>query len=154
MADYLEGIYADLSKKFNYQTKGPILVEVFNNHEMFSGRVTALPDLHTIGACTGTMFAMVSPHTTVTGTAGPVTVGTDELQFVGFSNPSVDQLLQLMGLAYDDLLDLLIEKAAGEVAAGRPFGEDHQQRAAEQERPEADRTAQGDPAGGQQRQAG
>jgi hypothetical protein len=29
---------------------------------MFSGRVVALPDLHTIGACTGRMFAMVSPH--------------------------------------------------------------------------------------------
>ena len=29
---------------------------------MFSGRVVALPDLHTIGACTGRMVAMVSPH--------------------------------------------------------------------------------------------
>jgi tetratricopeptide (TPR) repeat protein len=29
---------------------------------MFSGRVLALPDLHTIGACTGDMVAMVSPH--------------------------------------------------------------------------------------------
>jgi tetratricopeptide (TPR) repeat protein len=62
MADYLEGIYDDLAKKFDYRPKGPILVEVFNNHEMFSGRVVALPDLHTIGACTGTMFAMVSPN--------------------------------------------------------------------------------------------
>ncbi len=40
----------------------PILIEVFNKHEMFSGRVVALPDLHTIGACTGRMIAMVSPH--------------------------------------------------------------------------------------------
>jgi tetratricopeptide (TPR) repeat protein len=62
MAEYLEGIYADLSEKFQYKPKGPILVEVFNSHEMFSGRVIALPDLHTIGACTGRMFAMVSPH--------------------------------------------------------------------------------------------
>jgi tetratricopeptide (TPR) repeat protein len=37
-------------------------VEVFNNHEMFSGRVIGVPDLHTIGACTGRMFAMVSPQ--------------------------------------------------------------------------------------------
>ena len=42
--------------------KGPILIEVFNKHEMFSGRVVALPDLHTIGACTGRMVAMVSPR--------------------------------------------------------------------------------------------
>ena len=62
MAGYLEQIYADLSKKFHYEVKGPILIEVFNNHEMFSGRVVALPDLHTVGATTGRMFAMVSPN--------------------------------------------------------------------------------------------
>jgi tetratricopeptide (TPR) repeat protein len=62
LAAYLEEVYADLAEKFQYKPKGPILVEVFNNHEMFSGRVVALPDLHTIGACTGRMFAMVSPN--------------------------------------------------------------------------------------------
>ncbi|HEY7315738.1 MAG TPA: tetratricopeptide repeat protein [Gemmataceae bacterium] len=62
MAPYLEAIYADLAEKFNYRPKGPILIEVFNNHEMFSGRIVALPDLHTIGACTGKMFAMASPN--------------------------------------------------------------------------------------------
>jgi tetratricopeptide (TPR) repeat protein len=61
MADYLEKIYADLADKFKYQPKGPILIEVFNSHEMFSGRVTALPDLHTVGASTGPMIAMASP---------------------------------------------------------------------------------------------
>ncbi|HEV3117746.1 MAG TPA: tetratricopeptide repeat protein [Gemmataceae bacterium] len=62
MANYLEEIYADLAVRFNYRPAGPILVEVFNNHEMFSGRTVALPDLHTIGACTGRVFAMVSPN--------------------------------------------------------------------------------------------
>ena len=62
LAVYLEQIYDDLSDKFQYKPKGPILVEVFNNHDMFSGRIVALPDLHTIGACTGRMFAMVSPN--------------------------------------------------------------------------------------------
>jgi tetratricopeptide (TPR) repeat protein len=62
MANYLEAIYDKLAKEFNYQPKGPILIELFNNHHMFSGRVIALPDLHTIGACTGRMFAMVSPR--------------------------------------------------------------------------------------------
>lgn len=61
IADMLETLYADYSKQFGYSPKGPILVEIFNNHEMFSGRVVAVPDLHTIGACTGKMFAMVSP---------------------------------------------------------------------------------------------
>jgi tetratricopeptide (TPR) repeat protein len=61
LSEYLEGLYEDLAKQFNYRPTGPILVEVFNNHDMFSGRIVALPDLHTIGACTGRMFAMVSP---------------------------------------------------------------------------------------------
>jgi tetratricopeptide (TPR) repeat protein len=62
MAADLETIYEDLARQFNYRPKGPFVVEVFNNHEMFSGRITALPDLHTIGACTGRMMALVSPH--------------------------------------------------------------------------------------------
>lgn len=62
MTDFLEDLYGELAKKFEYKPKGQILVEVFNNHEMFSGRVVAVPDLHTIGACTGRMFAMVSPQ--------------------------------------------------------------------------------------------
>jgi tetratricopeptide (TPR) repeat protein len=62
MAGYLEDVYRDLAGKFDYRPQGPILIEVFNSHEMFSGRVVALPDLHTIGACTGRMVAMASPH--------------------------------------------------------------------------------------------
>jgi tetratricopeptide (TPR) repeat protein len=62
MADYLEQIYADLAKKFDYRPAGPILVELFRTHDMFSGRTVALPDLHTIGACTGKVVTMVSPN--------------------------------------------------------------------------------------------
>ena len=62
MAPYLEETYGELAERFGYRPPGPILIEIFNNHEMFSGRTIALPDLHTIGACTGRMVAMVSPH--------------------------------------------------------------------------------------------
>jgi tetratricopeptide (TPR) repeat protein len=62
MADYLEQVHAELSKKFDYRPQGPILVEVFRTHDMFSGRTVALPDLHTIGACTGKVVTMVSPN--------------------------------------------------------------------------------------------
>ncbi|GIW83011.1 MAG: hypothetical protein KatS3mg105_4818 [Gemmatales bacterium] len=62
MSRYLEETYDTLAAEFKYQPAGPILVEVFNNHEMFSGRTIALPDLHTIGACTGRVVAMVSPR--------------------------------------------------------------------------------------------
>ena len=60
-ADYLEEVHAVLVKEFGYEPQGKILVELFNNHEMFSGRTVALPDLHTIGACTGKVMTMCSP---------------------------------------------------------------------------------------------
>jgi cellulose synthase operon protein C len=62
MSRYLEETYADLSAKFHCELGQRVLFEVFNDHEMFSGRTIALPDLHTIGACTGRMVAMASPH--------------------------------------------------------------------------------------------
>jgi tetratricopeptide (TPR) repeat protein len=62
MAKSLEEIYDRLAKQFDYRPKGPILIEVFNNHHMFSGRTIALPDLHTIGACTGRLITMCSPR--------------------------------------------------------------------------------------------
>jgi tetratricopeptide (TPR) repeat protein len=60
MARYLEQIYKELAERFDHRPPGPFLIEIFNKHEMFSGRVVALPDLHTIGACTGPVVAMVS----------------------------------------------------------------------------------------------
>src|SRR5690348_6045946 len=42
VSKYLEDIYAELAEKFQYRHKEPILLEIFNNHEMFSGRVIAL----------------------------------------------------------------------------------------------------------------
>ncbi len=62
LSDYLEEVYENLSKDFNYQPKEKFLFELFNNHEMFSGRTIALPDLHTVGACTGRVVTMVSPN--------------------------------------------------------------------------------------------
>ena len=61
MADALEREYDRLAAAFQFRPTGPILIEVFDRHDMFSGRVIGVPDLHTIGACTGRMVAMVSP---------------------------------------------------------------------------------------------
>ncbi|HVK17323.1 MAG TPA: tetratricopeptide repeat protein [Fimbriiglobus sp.] len=61
LAEYLEEVHADLRQQFNYEPPGKILIEVFNSHDMFSGRTIGLPDLHTIGACTGKVVAMASP---------------------------------------------------------------------------------------------
>jgi tetratricopeptide (TPR) repeat protein len=62
MIPYLEEIHRNLAAKFAFTPKNRILIEIFNKHEMFSGRVVALPDLHTIGASTGRMIAMDSPY--------------------------------------------------------------------------------------------
>jgi tetratricopeptide (TPR) repeat protein len=64
MAVYLEDIYKDLAEQFDYRPKGPFQIQIYMKHEMFSGRVVAVPDLHTIGACTGPLVAMVSPRDT------------------------------------------------------------------------------------------
>lgn len=61
LADYMEEIHADLKRQFGFEPPGKVLIEVFNSHEMFSGRTVGLPDLHTIGACTGRVVAMASP---------------------------------------------------------------------------------------------
>jgi tetratricopeptide (TPR) repeat protein len=61
VAEYLEETHADLKKQFGYEPPGRIPIEVFNRHDMFSGRTVGLPDLHTIGACTGRVVAMASP---------------------------------------------------------------------------------------------
>ena len=62
VAEYLEAIHAELKRQFGYEPPGKTLVEVFSTHEMFSGRTVGLPDLHTIGACTGKVVAMASTH--------------------------------------------------------------------------------------------
>jgi cellulose synthase operon protein C len=61
LSEYLEGVHAQLAQEFGYEPPGRILVELFNNHEMFSGRTVGLPDLHTIGACTGKVVTIASP---------------------------------------------------------------------------------------------
>jgi cellulose synthase operon protein C len=61
MANELEAIYAVLAKQFDYQPPGPVLIELFDSHDMFSVRVIGIPDLHTIGASTGRIVAMASP---------------------------------------------------------------------------------------------
>lgn len=61
MSDALEREYARLVSQFQFEFAEPILVEVFNRHDMFSGRTTGMPDLHTVGATTGRTFSIVSP---------------------------------------------------------------------------------------------
>ena len=43
MAEYLEETHAKLAKDFQFEPKDRVLVELFNSHEMFSGRTVAFP---------------------------------------------------------------------------------------------------------------
>ena len=61
LAEFLETTHAELKQQFDYEPPEKILIEVFKTHEMFSGRTVGLPDLHTIGACSGKVVAMASP---------------------------------------------------------------------------------------------
>jgi cellulose synthase operon protein C len=61
LAELLEETHAELKAQFQYEPPTRVLIEVFNSHDMFSGRTTGLPDLHTIGACTGKVVVMASP---------------------------------------------------------------------------------------------
>lgn len=71
MAIYLEKIYDELADQFDYRPEGPFQIQIYKRHDMFSGRIVAVPDLHTIGACTGPLVAMVSPHDTANIIAKP-----------------------------------------------------------------------------------
>ena len=61
VAEYLEEVHSELKKQYGYEPKDKVLIEVFSTHEMFSGRITGLPDLHTVGASTGRLVAMAAP---------------------------------------------------------------------------------------------
>ena len=62
VAEYLEEIHIELKTQFDYEPTGRIPVELFSRKDMFAGRTIGLPDLHTIGACTGRVIVMASPH--------------------------------------------------------------------------------------------
>jgi tetratricopeptide (TPR) repeat protein len=61
LADYLETEYDRLARQFDHRPAGPFVVEAFSSHEMFSGRIIAGPDLHTVAATTGRVLALAAP---------------------------------------------------------------------------------------------
>ncbi|MDD4890887.1 MAG: tetratricopeptide repeat protein [Phycisphaerae bacterium] len=60
--DYLESIYAELSRDYDIQLPKKTTVEVFPQHDQFSVRTTGRPWIPTVGACTGWVIAMYSPR--------------------------------------------------------------------------------------------
>ena len=67
-ARHLEAIYPDMCRKFGYQPPEKPLIEIFNSdgahdgQQWFSARLSGLPYLGLVAACTGRLVAMASPN--------------------------------------------------------------------------------------------
>ena len=60
-ANLLEEAAAKLTSKYRFTPKGPIIVEIFNNHEDFAVRTLGIPGLGALGVCFGFVIAQDSP---------------------------------------------------------------------------------------------
>ena len=60
-ANLLEEAATKLHEKYKFTPKGPILVEIFNNHEDFAVRTLGIPGLGALGVCFGFVIAQDSP---------------------------------------------------------------------------------------------
>ena len=60
--EHLEKIYHPICSRYEAELNQKTIIEVFAEHTDFAVRVTAEPWLHTVGACTGRVIAMDSPH--------------------------------------------------------------------------------------------
>ncbi|HYW80230.1 MAG TPA: tetratricopeptide repeat protein, partial [Thermoguttaceae bacterium] len=67
-ARHLEAIYPEMCRKFGYQPTEKPLIEIFNSdgahdgQQWFSTRLSGLPYLGLVAACTGRLVAMASPN--------------------------------------------------------------------------------------------
>jgi cellulose synthase operon protein C len=60
-ANLLEEASAKLTAKYHFTPKGPIIIEIFNNHEDFAVRTLGIPGLGALGVCFGFVIAQDSP---------------------------------------------------------------------------------------------
>ena len=60
-ANLLEEAAAKLTAKYRFTPKGPIIIEIFNNHEDFAVRTLGMPGLGALGVCFGFVIAQDSP---------------------------------------------------------------------------------------------
>jgi tetratricopeptide (TPR) repeat protein len=60
-ANLLEEAAAKLTVKYRFTPKGPIIIEIFQNHEDFAVRTLGIPGLGALGVCFGFVIAQDSP---------------------------------------------------------------------------------------------
>lgn len=66
-ASLLEEAAAKLTAKYHFTPKGPVVVEIFPNHEDFAVRALGLPGLGALGVCFGQVIAQDSPSARPSG---------------------------------------------------------------------------------------
>ncbi len=66
-ANLLEEAAAKLTAKYHFTPKGPVIVEIFHNHEDFAVRTLGIPGLGALGVCFGFVIAQDSPSARETG---------------------------------------------------------------------------------------
>jgi tetratricopeptide (TPR) repeat protein len=62
MVEPLERIHAEVSARFRHEPDRKTVIEVLPDHERFAVRVTGMPWIHTIAACTGPVIALQVPR--------------------------------------------------------------------------------------------
>jgi len=62
MPDTLEQIYEHLTNVFGYRPSSATLIEILPDEKRFAVRITGMPDIWTIAACTGDVIAMTPPR--------------------------------------------------------------------------------------------
>ena len=59
---YMEEVYKEICGEFGYEPRNPTLLEIFESHDQFAGRIIGLPFIATVGASLGKIIAMDSPR--------------------------------------------------------------------------------------------
>ena len=62
MPETLEGIYRQVTDIFGYRPERPTLIEIMPDEQYFGVRITGLPEIWTIAACSGDVIALTPPH--------------------------------------------------------------------------------------------
>lgn len=62
MPEALERMHEDVAGRFGHEPAQRTVIEVMPDHEFFSVRITGMPWIHTIAACTGPVIAMEVPR--------------------------------------------------------------------------------------------
>ena len=62
MLEPLEKMHADVAGRFGHEPDRKTVIELMPDHAFFSVRITGMPRIHTIAACTGPLIAIEVPR--------------------------------------------------------------------------------------------